>query len=150
MDFIIFSLPRSGSAWLSNFLTYDDVFCYHDGFRGTTVWPQRAAPVSGVCDTGAYLLNVSAPLEFVLLRNPYEIDTSLAKLNLTINDLHLNEFYSRTKNSIPIHYSLLFNVNYLEELWYKFTSAKFNYARAEMLIDLNIQQDVAKALSRSR
>ena len=30
MNFFIFSLPRSGSAWLSVFFTHGNAFCYHE------------------------------------------------------------------------------------------------------------------------
>ena len=31
MSFMIVGLPRHRTAWLANFFTYDDLFCYHEG-----------------------------------------------------------------------------------------------------------------------
>lgn len=59
--FIIFSLPRSRSAWLSHYLTYADKWCGHDTvidcktmdeFAGQFVGPQA---IAGSCETGAML-----------------------------------------------------------------------------------------------
>lgn len=33
--FFILSLPRSRTAWLANFLTYDGAFCFHEGLLQT-------------------------------------------------------------------------------------------------------------------
>ncbi len=33
-NFFIISLPRSRTAWLSNYLTYEDSFCFHEGLVG--------------------------------------------------------------------------------------------------------------------
>jgi len=30
IDFLIFTTPRSKSAWLANYLTYDNMVCYHE------------------------------------------------------------------------------------------------------------------------
>lgn len=34
MSFLVLGLPRSRTAWLANFLTYDGLFCYHEGLNG--------------------------------------------------------------------------------------------------------------------
>lgn len=31
MDYFIVGLPRSRTAWLANFMTYDCSFCFHEG-----------------------------------------------------------------------------------------------------------------------
>ena len=34
MSFFVIGLPRSRTAWLANFLTFDGNFCYHEGMAG--------------------------------------------------------------------------------------------------------------------
>lgn len=58
--FFVFCLPRSRSAWLSNFLTYESVFCLHEPLpecRSIEDLEAKLAttglPISGVSDTGA-------------------------------------------------------------------------------------------------
>lgn len=36
MDFLIFCPPRSRSAWLANFLTYGNSYCYHEALATVT------------------------------------------------------------------------------------------------------------------
>ena len=54
--FIIYGLPRSRTAWLSQFLSFDGWVCHHDsmmeadGFNG--IRAILATPKSGICETG--------------------------------------------------------------------------------------------------
>lgn len=34
MSFFIIGLPRSRTAWLANFMTYDGIYCHHEGING--------------------------------------------------------------------------------------------------------------------
>lgn len=149
MNFIIFSLPRSGSAWLSNFLTYEDVFCYHEPLADHNLCPDRAAPITGFCDTHAYTFPVVADLEFVLLRDIEQIRNSLSLANLPFID-DVDSFRRRTLNAYPIEYSKLFNVDYLRDIWYNISTSPFNAKRAEMLIEMNVQRDFGALLQRVR
>lgn len=55
-EFIVLGLPRSGTAWLANWLTTDTTLCLHDPFNALPEdWP-RDARTFGVSCTGAYLL----------------------------------------------------------------------------------------------
>lgn len=58
--FFVFCLPRSRSAWLANFLTYESVFCFHDPLPECLSIEDLEAklattgtPIAGAADTGA-------------------------------------------------------------------------------------------------
>jgi hypothetical protein len=61
--YFIVSLPRCGTAWLANFLTWGDSFCYHEGVyeqddfsEYTAMLEGNPAKHVGDCDTGLTLL----------------------------------------------------------------------------------------------
>jgi hypothetical protein len=61
--YFIIALPRSGTAWLANFLTWGDSFCYHEGVyeqddfsEYTAMLEGNPAKHVGDCDTGLTLL----------------------------------------------------------------------------------------------
>ena len=140
--FFIYSTPRSGSAWLANFLTYGDSFCKHEpSADGEITFADY--PVSGAIDTGASFLGYLPPpgtLVFHLWRDPAEVADSLRKIGLPSYDLSA---YMR-----GFEYAKLFDVDYLEKLWNLVTALPFNRERAELLIEMNIQRDVELLMRR--
>jgi len=45
--YFITGLPRSGTAWLANFLTWDNSFCHHEGIYGCNDMDQFEAKMDG-------------------------------------------------------------------------------------------------------
>ena len=134
--FFIFSTPRSGSAWLANFLTYGGSFCQHEPLAaGEMVWHHY--PVSGAVDTGASFVHYVPPegVEvFHLWRDLAEVNWSLRRMGLPTYDMG---DYKR-----GFDYQRLFDVGYLEEVWGKVTELPFDRPRAKMLIEMNVQRDL--------
>ncbi len=61
MDFLIFAPPRSRTAWLANFLTYDNSYCYHEALAMVTKMEElknmkRGTKVTGNSDSGLFML----------------------------------------------------------------------------------------------
>lgn len=136
--FLIYSTPRSGSAWLSNFLTYGGSFCQHEPLAdgGGIYFPDY--PVSGAIDTGAAILGYIPPdgVEvFHLCRNKQEVADSLKRIGLPTYDL------SRYKSGFQ--YRDLFDIDYLEIVWGVVTKLPFDRNRAEMLIEMNVQRSIS-------
>lgn len=51
IDYIVTGLPRSKTAWIANFLTVGDSFCFHEGFnRGVFHVDSK---IVGIADSGA-------------------------------------------------------------------------------------------------
>lgn len=136
--FLIYSTPRSGSAWLSNFLTYGGSFCQHEPLaHGNGIyWPEY--PVSGAIDTGAAYIGYKPPegVEiFHLARDKQEVAASLKKMGLPSYDL--------TAYKSQFRYRDLFDVDYLEVLWGVVTHLPFDRNRTEALIEMNVQRSVS-------
>ena len=141
--FFIYSTPRSGSAWLANFLTYGDSFCKHEPLvDGRMVFADR--PVSGAIDTGAAFIGYRPPEGteiFHLSRDKVAVLSSLARLKTYKWDL--------SKYKTGFEYERLFDIGYLEDLWNKVTGLQFDKERAEMLIEMNVQRDMAALQARA-
>ena len=92
VGFVVFSLPRSRSAWLSVFLSRGSRLVGHDiGVESAT--PEEflgriGADLAGTCETGAgfawsSIRNARPDLKFaVILRNPVEVSASLERFGL--------------------------------------------------------------------
>lgn len=149
--FFIFSLPRSGTAWLSTLLTARDSFCFHE-LTAENNWqtlPQtRPERTVGAVDTGAYL-NPQAVYKafptatyFTLYRRPAQINESAAKLGIN---------YDATQHVLPQHSALYYddlnNLNCVRSLWHRVIGEGFDEQRTRQLMEMNIQRDVSKFMA---
>ena len=82
MKFLVYAMPRSGSAWLANFLTADGLVCHHDPLGRMSF--QEANRLDAAVDTGAYLFQrkMLAERSYALVRNVKDCNRSLARLGL--------------------------------------------------------------------
>jgi hypothetical protein len=136
--FLIYSTPRSGSAWLSNFLTYNGSFCAHEPLaHGNGIyWAEY--PVSGAIDTGAAYVGYKPPEGvdiFHLSRDRLEIEESLKRIGLPS--------YNLAAYKSQFRYRDLFDVDYLEVLWGVVTKLPFDRNRTEALIEMNVQRSIS-------
>lgn len=62
MNFFVCGLPRSRTAWLANFLTYDKRFCFHEGLYGCNSidqYRQKLGDNKGDSSTALMLLDIN-------------------------------------------------------------------------------------------
>lgn len=150
--FFIYTLPRSGSAWLSNFFSHRNSFCFHepladgDYIHLMSNMSNRLEPVVGAIDTSAYQRPFK-PEEFVckkfVLHRPLcDIKQSL-KLRGWVMDMdkEAERFYKVAGNLPAIYYTMLFNVDYLERLWELIVGDGFDKQRAQQLVEMNVQRE---------
>ena len=87
LDFMVLGLPRSGTTWLSNWLTTDRTLCLHDPFSRALPerWPKDHRR-RGISCTGAYMLPKWLAKQHcptvVITRDRAACDASLAKMGL--------------------------------------------------------------------
>lgn len=153
-SFFIFSLPRSGSSWLSVFLTGPDSYCYHEPTADYSpeewkvIANNRPERYVGAVDTGAYCFSPGTfdifpkTKFFTLCRDPHEINRSTRWLQIEGYDA----FHERSKLDCLKHehilYSRLHDIGYLEEVWYRVIGTPFDSERAKNLIEMRIERDV--------
>lgn len=155
--FFILGLPRSRTAWLANFFTYDDVSCLHEPSAEIASLDELDArldatgsPVQGSADTCNTLLFDSLLKRWpdaryiAVRRDPREVRASLRGKGLTTESMVelAASFESVTQHAavIPVRFESLSDLSRLEDLW-RFCGSRmpFNERRARMLIDLNVQ-----------
>lgn len=135
--FLICAMPRSGSAWLANFLTYDGCICLHDPLAGGE-WPDGHHALRGCVDTGAahFLDRLPSGLRlYSLTRNAQDARDSLERLGLPVIE-------SPAVDAPAFHYERLFDIGYLREIWAEIVGSPFDELRAAMLLEMNVQRDM--------
>ena len=159
-QFFIYSLPRSGSSWLSQFLSMPGSFCYHEPLADHTLpdildkMETRPEPCVGLIDTSAHQKDL-AKLEncnyYVIHRDLQEIDKSLKLKGWVINiqeeqkKLHLA---SAAAGCINLHYKWFNDLGYLRNVWDSIVDSPFDQERAEYLMEMNVQREFASVKKR--
>lgn len=155
MRFFVYSLPRSGSAWLSVFLTGRNSYCFHDplvecGNPGDlrSLLKSRNELFVGCVDTAGTMFRQYVESELgvyrilSLIRDPEDCIKSLRNIGFAGC---LPEFKPFGRF---IEYRYLSNVDYLEDLWGWLFCTDFDKDRAERLIEMRIQRDANSVLSK--
>ena len=153
--FFIYSLPRSGTAWLSVFLTAFDSYCYHEPLADMTIehlalkFSARPDWVTGAVDTSAYqygsMVKKALPhaRQFVLRRSVDEITASSALCGVAYDAATEVGALANVTQGLPvIDYHQLRNVWYLKDLWAELIGTPFDRERAELFVEMNVQRDV--------
>ena len=157
--FFVYSLPRSGSAWLANFLTSRDSFCYHEptadipleSLRERLQWRQEG--VVGAVDTSSFI----SPERFteavrpdrtaMLLRDPAAIRISSARLGFEFPAYaHQIRMVAALPGVFQIQYEHLHDMGCLRELWAHLIGTPFDDERAAQLVEMNVQRDLQRFL----
>lgn len=106
-NFVVCSLPRSRSAWLSQFLTYGDHYCGHEQLRymrsldDVQAWLNQ--PNTGTCETAAapfwrLLKKYSPDVKIVTVRRPVdEVVDSLRRAGLQLDESVINKMVKLDK-----------------------------------------------------
>ena len=161
--FFVLSLPRSGTAWLSNFLTWGNAHCFHEVSYGCEslddikkAFSNANMPVVGSADTatcmfadklheafpGSKFLIVIRDKEAVrqsLQHNGFD-DSGLDMLGRALSDAARNE----ELDGATIPFEALFTQTGMRQVWeFLEMQGPFPWQRLEMLRDMNIQ-DVAR------
>lgn len=160
MNFIIYSLPRSRTAWLSHFLTYKDVTCFHEEIRHLRtiedVKTQLNMPNSGSVETCAApwwrMINKFNPkIKTIVIKRPIEeIVESFLKTGIKFNlgvlystlckcEAKLDQIAKRVEGAKVYSYSSLSDPSICAEIFEYCTGYEFDYARWWKLSEVNIQ-----------
>ena len=154
-NFFITGLPRSRTAWLANFLTYRESFCYHEAIRDVNSLDDLKKLLSnpkykymGSSDSSLPLfaekvMNMFPDSKLVVVeRDIVKVKKSLNKLFSEHDEIHnmlkmnmnaLGKLKSKYSHLL-IQYESLDDVNVCKELWeYCLPDIEFNYERWRML-----------------
>ncbi|MDB4312120.1 sulfotransferase [bacterium] len=162
--FFVMGLPRSGSTWLANFLTWGDAFCYHELAYGCEslddmekAFKKVGSKHIGTCDTGGvFLWDMLAErwpgAKFLFVVRPIE-DVRQSLNHAGFGSEGLNELAAAMSagcrcdriTSATIPYDKLFSQHGLRQIWnfFEFDEA-FPWRRFELLREMNIQ-DISRS-----
>ena len=145
MSFFILGLPRSRTAWLANFLTYDDLFCYHEGIDGCSSMDEYKDKIGNDGDscTGLVMLDID---RYFPDAKKVIIDTSIDKAvrfgeeayGVDMTDI-MKSAKNKLDNTDGLHIDLNQIDDRLRDIWEYVTDKPFNEKRAELLKKLNVQ-----------
>jgi hypothetical protein len=158
-NFFIFGYPRSGTAWLSNFLTWGNSFCFHDISKGVETLDEMEQAflrvgcehVGSADNTGLIMLPKlrerfpEAKMLFVL-RDPAEVKIDLATVGFDVTGVdQLGEFMTAavsdsSLNSAVMHYDSLMSATMMKQVWdFLGLTEEFPFRRFELLRAMNIE-----------
>lgn len=134
VDFIVTGLPRSGTTWLSVFLTTDDCICLHDPTAEYSLdilkdWE------GGICDTGIWYYDTwcKEHTDKIILidRKEEDVIVAMKAFSLSLPEEVYREFQEK-KHSFKnvIYFENLFTEEAAEDIWtYIYPDKPFNKNR---------------------
>ena len=145
-NFFVVGLPRSRTAWLANFLTYNGRFCYHEGVDGCstiTDYKNKLGQDKGDSCTALMLLNIhkefpNAPVVVIEsdIKRAVEFSKHTYGKDLTKEFEMLKEKMRFIKGlRIPLH---AINDS-LEDIWSYLIGTPYDKERGDLLKNMNIQ-----------
>jgi hypothetical protein len=159
-SFIITGLPRSRTAWLSNFLTSGNIFCFHEASNGCYSWQDLGNKIDKALEHYDIVGNADSALAvspnlceiaehvptIIIERSIEDVSNSLKDLYETDDPIIDSMLYEMQKNldavecGLRIHYEDI--DNRLEDIWNFCTNnSPYDANRAEHLIKMNIQTE---------
>jgi len=156
--FFILSLPRSRTAWLANFLTYEDSFCFHEGLLQTAspyhlkdLFESVGKGIVGNADCGnIFFLNeireIYPDAVFIYIkRDIKDVLDSLGCMSDDFHDfqtVHMAESLLRELDVPTFRYDEL-DEYACREIWELCVGTEFDKTRWEMLdgMDMTIIED---------
>lgn len=147
MNFFIMGLPRSRTAWLANFMTYDGLFCHHEGINKCTTMEEYRHKIGNDGDSGTGLILFDMEIRYpdakilVIDSNP-EQSFQWCRKNMGAKELDRPYFW-KLKMALDqtngLHIPLTEVNDRLQEIWEYFTDKPYNEQRGELLKGFNIQ-----------
>jgi hypothetical protein len=164
MQFMVFSLPRSRSAWLAHWLSVPGALCGHDTLVNCSSIEEflgqfePMGALSGSCETGAMVgwrvIRVLMPnARCAVIRRPVrEVERSLLRCGLSASidellarDAMLDDLQAQP-GVMAVQYHHLGNPNTCAHLFEFLTQSPFDLPRWNLYNSTNIQIDMSKRL----
>jgi hypothetical protein len=158
-NYFIFGFPCSGTAWLANFLTWGDSFCFHDIAQGVETLEEMEAAFArvncshvGTADTTGLLLIPKLRIKFpdakylFIVRDVPEVKIALATVGFDPDGVdQLGGYLSKaisdpTLNSATMGYDDILSSTMMKQVWdFLDMPGEFPFRRFELLRAMNIE-----------
>lgn len=157
--FFVLAMPRSGTAWLANFLTWGDAHCFHESSFGCEslgdlehAFRRTERSVVGSCDTAAIMFYRPLQTRFpeskflFIVRDKEEVRASLNKAGFEttgvdmMGDMLSEAIRDTNLHSAAVPFHSLFSQCGMREIWdWLEIPGAFPWQRFEMLREMNVQ-----------
>ena len=141
-DYFVMGLPRSMTAWMANFLTYDGNYCLHEGMNDCHSLDEYRKKTEGLGDSGTGTMFIDIEKEF-----------PNAKVLIIDRDMERAIAYDKEhygSDCIPLIKDRLDTIkgkrikfnevkDNLEEIWDYLIGTEYDSFRGNLLKNLNIQ-----------
>jgi len=148
IKFIIAGLPRSGTTWLSVFLTTDDCVCLHDPFA--TYTPEELAKwEGGICDTALWYYDdwckANTDKFIIIDRSREDVAKALSEKSLPTLPEEVYDTFAQKTSEKRIMFEVLFEEETIQELWeYIYPDKPFNRDRWLQFKDIYMSPNVVE------
>lgn len=142
MSFFVVGLPRSMTAWMANFLTYDGNYCFHEGMNGCHSLAEYKRKIMGCGDSGTGIMLIDIEKEFpdakvlIIERDPRRAEEfareHFGEVDLTYIKERLNKMGGMRVKFEEVKQNL-------ESIWGYLIGTPYDSRRGELLCGLNIQ-----------
>ena len=145
MSYFILGLPRSRTAWLANFLTYDGNYCHHEAINGCSSVDEYRNKISGCGDSTTNTLMFDYENDFpdskiVIIHRDVKKSIEFAKDAFKTDMTEMLEKANERLDVINGLHILFDDINdRLQDIWGYLFDSEFDEKRAGMLVNLNIQ-----------
>lgn len=141
--FLVLGLPRSRTAWLANFLTYDGNYCYHEAISRCRTFDDYLKMTEGKGDSTTALLDVNNLFpdvpKVIIERDP---DAAI-RFGLEVYGSDVTQEMLELKDQLDEVEGMRVPFDeidaYLPEIWGHLIGTEYDAERAELLMSLNVQ-----------
>ena len=166
-DYFICALPRSGTAWLANFLTWQDSFCFHESLYGVEsldrlaeIFDATGARFTGGSDTALSPLIAAVYERFphakyvFVQRDVGEVTRSLSNIGIsTTGVLEMAQMFwwgmTNIPNALVVNFDSLFLSTTMLEIWNHIgIDTPFPFKRFELLRNMHVEDGFASGFGR--
>ncbi|MDX1811031.1 MAG: hypothetical protein R3240_03730, partial [Gammaproteobacteria bacterium] len=137
VDFLILGLPRSRTAWLANFLTYDGLFCFHEATNGCSSIQEYKEKVAGKGDanTGLGFFDIDKlfpDAKKIIVDSDVSRSIEFSKAAFNLNVVHEMRVLKNNLDKIDGLHIPLDEINdHLQEIWEYITDIPYDKERAD-------------------
>lgn len=145
MSFFIVGLPRSRTAWLSNFMTYDGLYCHHEALNGCRTLDQYREKIGqdGDSSTGLMLLDLNTLFpnrKILIIESDVKRAISFRRLCYGLEDNGEMSYIQSKLNALEglrVGYNEI--NDRLGEIWEYLSDIPFDKKRGDLIMKQNIQ-----------
>jgi len=166
-QYFIVALPRSGTAWLANFLTWGNSFCFHEALYGCEslerldeIFVETGAKYAGGAETAVASLLPAVYARFpnakyiFVLRDIEDIFASLNRLQIPheqVQNMVLPFWWGidNVHNALTVHFKSLFLSTTMRDIWeYIGIDQPFPFKRFELLRNMHVEDGFSSGYGR--